>query len=81
MCLYVGSNTKSPSPVYSGLIALSPVTEPRKAFLKKSPAPFIPVVELTFPTIHCIAPACTVMFDWETSHTNCLLLTFISDAK
>ena len=56
-CLYVGSKTKRPSPVYSGLIADSPVTLPRTALLNRSPAPLIPVVAFTLPSIHCIAPA------------------------
>ncbi|MFR4803161.1 MAG: hypothetical protein ACLT98_07515 [Eggerthellaceae bacterium] len=44
-----------------GLMADSPVTLPRKALPRKSPAPFTPVLALTLPTDHCMAPACTVM--------------------
>ena len=57
ICLYVGSKTRVPSPVYSGLIADSPVTFPRIVLDKKSPAPLIPVVAETSPAIHCMAPA------------------------
>ena len=56
ICLYVGSKTRVPSPVYSGLITDSPVTFPRIVLDKKSPAPLIPVVAETSPAIHCMAP-------------------------
>ena len=55
--LYVGSSTRQPSPIYSGLTAVSLVTAPLIAFPKKSPIPFTPDVARTLPPIHCIAPA------------------------
>ena len=66
-----------PLPVYSGLIADSPVTFPRTALENRSPTPFIPVVAFTSPTIHCIAPACTVTLLFSKLHITCLFLTFI----
>ena len=56
MCLNVGSRTKTPVPVYSGLIVDSPLAFAMNDFFRKSPAPLIPVVACTSPTINCIAP-------------------------
>lgn len=55
--LYVGSNTRQPSPTYSGLTAVSFVTAPLSAFPRKSPIPFTPDVACTLPPIYCMAPA------------------------
>ena len=65
-------------PDYSGLMADSPVTLPRRLLLKKSPTPLTPVVAFTSPTVHCIAPACSVMLALLRSQTTCRLRTFIS---
>ena len=76
--LYVGSNTRQPSPTYSGLTAVSFVTAPLSAFPRKSPIPFTPDVACTLPTIHCMAPAwITAEWSLSISITTCLLLTFI----
>ena len=56
----LGSHTNKPFPTYSGLTALSPVTLPLTILPRRSPAPLIPVVVLTLPSIHCIAPACNI---------------------
>ena len=76
--LYVGSNTRQPSPTYSGLTAVSFVTAPLSAFPRKFPIPFTPDVACTLPPIHCMAPA-WIIAEWSLSIsiTTCLLLTFI----
>ena len=77
----MGSKIISPVPVYSGLIADSPVTFPLTILENKSPAPLIPVVAFAFPIIHCIAPACIVTGDFARLHITCLFLTFIKLLK
>ena len=78
--LYVGSNTRQPSPTYSGLTAVSFVTAPLSAFPRKSPIPFTPDVACTLPPIHCMAPAwITAEWSLSISITTCLLLTFIGE--
>ena len=71
MWRYVGSQTIVPSPMYSGLMADSPVTEPRRALPKKSPTPLTPVVAWMLPAVHCMAPAYSVTpvrpSSWATS--------------
>ena len=56
----MGSHTSLPVPEYSGLMTESWLTAPRNILPMKSPALLTPVFACTEPTVHCMAPACSV---------------------